>query len=98
MRLFPAAEPFETLEIHILGPLPRTPEGYEFILNMCDRFTKVTRPVPLRDISALDVLSAFLETQVSRYGIANSDLSDSGPQFAFVLWQGVRKALGIETN
>jgi len=62
MRLFPAAEPFETLAIHLLGPLPRTPEGYEFIPSMCDRFTKVTRRVPLRDISALDVLSAFLET------------------------------------
>jgi len=62
MRLFPATEPFADLAIDLPGPLPRTPEGYEYILVICDRFTKVTRAVPLKDISALDVLSAFLDT------------------------------------
>jgi len=62
MRLFPATEPFVALAIDLLGPLPRTPEGYEYILVICDRVTKVTRAVPLRDITALDVLSAFLDT------------------------------------
>jgi len=28
MRLFPATEPFEAVAIDLLGPLPRTPEGY----------------------------------------------------------------------
>jgi len=59
MRVLPATEPFAALAINLLGPLPRTPEGYEYILVICDRFTKVTRAVPLKDISALDVLSAF---------------------------------------
>jgi len=62
MTLFPATEPFAALAIDFLGPLPRTPEGYEYILVICDLFTKVTRAVPLRDITALDVLSAFLDT------------------------------------
>jgi len=51
MRLFPATEPFAALAIDLLGPLPRTPEEYEYILVICDRFTKVTRAVPLNDIS-----------------------------------------------
>jgi len=62
MRLFPATEPVADLAIDQLGPLPRTPEGYEYILVICERFTKVTRAVPLKDISAQDVLSAFLDT------------------------------------
>jgi len=62
MRLFPATEPFAALAIDFLGPLPRTPEGYEYILVTCDRFTRVTRAVPLRATTALDVLSAFLDT------------------------------------
>jgi len=65
MRLFPAAEPFAALAIYVLVPLPRTPEGYEYILVICDRFTKVTRAVPLRAITAPDVLSAFLDTWVA---------------------------------
>jgi len=55
-------------------PLPRTPEGYEYILVICDRFTKVTRAVPLEDILALDVLSAFLDTCVASYRIPDSVL------------------------
>ena len=62
MRLFPATEPLASLAIELLGPLPRTPEGYEYIRVICDIFTTVTRAVPLKDISALDVLSAFLDS------------------------------------
>ena len=68
------------------------------ILVICDRFTKVTRAVSFRDIMALDVLSAFLDTWVANYGMPDSILSDNGPQFAAVLWEGVLKTLGIETN
>jgi len=98
MRLFPATESFAALAIDLLGPLPRTPEGYEYILVICDRFTKITRAVPLRDITALDVHSAFLDTWVASYVLPDSMLSDNGPQFAAVLWQGVLKVLGIDTN
>jgi len=31
MRLFPATERFSALAIDLLGPLPRTPKGYEYI-------------------------------------------------------------------
>jgi len=98
MRLFPATEPFAAMAIDLLGPLPRTREGYEYILTFCDQFTKVTRAVPLRDITALDVLSAFLDTLVASYGLPDSVLSDNGPQFAAVLWKGVLKVLGIDTK
>jgi len=98
MRLFPATEPFAALTIDLLGPLPRTAKGYEYILVICHRFTKVTRAVPLKDIWALDVLSAFLETWVASYGIPDSVLSDNGPQFAAILWHEVLKALSIDTN
>jgi len=95
MRLFLATEPFAALAIDLVGLLPRTPEGYEYILVICDLFTKVTRAVSFRDITALDVLSAFLNTCVASYEIPDSSLSKSGPQFAAVLWPGVLKTLGF---
>ena len=98
MRLFPATEPFAALAIDLLCPLPRTPEEYEYVLVICDRFTKVTRAVPIRDITALDVLRAFLDMWAASYGISDSILSDNGPHFATVLWQGVLKTLNIGTN
>ena len=62
--------------------------GYEYILVNCDRFAKVTRAVPLQNLSALDVLSDFLDMWVASYRIPDSVLSDNGPQFAAVLWLG----------
>jgi len=98
MQLFPATEQSAALAIDLLGPLPRTFEGYEYILVICDRFTKVTRADPLKVISALDVLRAFLDTWVASYGIPDSVSSDNGPQFAAGLRPGVLKALGVDTN
>jgi len=98
MRLFPATEPFESVAIDLLGPLPRTPERYEYLLVMCDRFSKLTRVVPLRDVTALDVLSAFIDVWIASYGIPDSTLSDNGPQFASIFYQGVLQMLGISTN
>ena len=98
MRLLRATEPVAALAIDLLRPLPRTPKGYECILVISDRFTKVKRAVLLKDISALAVVSAFLATWVASYGISDSVLSDSGLQFAAVLWKGVLKALGMDTN
>jgi len=94
MRLFPATEPLAALAIHLLGLLPWTPEGYEYNVVFCDRLTKATRAVSLKDISHLGVPSAFLDTWVASNGIPDSVLSDNGPQFDAVLWQGVLKALG----
>jgi len=98
LRLLLATEPFAAAAIDLLGPLPRIPEAYEYILVICDRFTKVTRAVPLRDITALDVLSAFLGTWVASHGLPDSVPSVNGPAFAAVLRQGVLKVLGIDTN
>jgi len=98
MTLFPATEPFEAVAIDLLGPLPRTPEGYVYLLVMCDRFSKLTRVVPLRHVTALDVLSAFIDVWIASYGILDSTLSDNGLQFASVLYQGFLRMLGVSTN
>jgi len=58
MRLSSATEHFAALAIDLIGPLPRTREGYHYILVICDRFTQVMRAVPLKDILTLDALSA----------------------------------------
>ena len=69
-----------------------------YLLVMCDRFSKLTRVVPLRDVTALDVLSAFIDVWIASCGILDSTLSDNGLQFASVLYQGVLQMLGVSTN
>lgn len=98
MLLFPATEPFTSVAVDLLGPQPRTPEGYEYLLVMCCRFTKPTRVVPLRDVTALDVLSSIIDVWIASYGIHDSLLSDNGPQFASILYRGVLSMLWVATN
>jgi len=89
MKLFPALEPFSGLATGLLGPLTTSRGGHQHVLVICDRFTKLTRAIPLRDATALTVSSAFIDTWVAAYGIPDSVLTDNGPQFASVYYQGI---------
>lgn len=98
LKLFPANEPFASLAMDILGPLPASENGNRFILVMVDRFSKLTRAVPMKEITAVAVASAFIDVWVASYGIPDSTLTDNGPQFASVFFQGVLGLLGIEAK
>ena len=98
MRLFPATEPFSGLAMDLLGPLPTSRNGHRFILVICDRFTKLTRAIPLKVTTALAIASVFLDHWVAAYGVPDTVLTDNGPQFAAVFLQGVLGMLGIVTN
>lgn len=39
MQLFEAIEPFETVHMDIVGPLPVTRNGNRYILTMMDRYS-----------------------------------------------------------
>jgi len=67
-------------------------------LVICDRFTKLTRVIPLRDATALTVPSAFIDTWVAAYGIPDSVFTDNGPQFVSVYYEGILSLLGVASN
>lgn len=98
LRLFPAAEPFTSLSMDILGPLPETTSGSLNLLIICDRFTKFTRAIPLATIKAVDVSSALSEYWITAYGPPDSILTDSGPQFASEFFQGVCGLMSIKNR
>jgi len=62
MNLFPALEPFSGLSMDLLGSLTTSSGGHKHVLVICDRFTKLTRAIPLRDATALTISSAFIDT------------------------------------
>jgi hypothetical protein len=62
LKLFPAAEPLAYVSIDILGPLPKTEHGNVFLLFITDLFSKLTRIVPLRVISAPAFREGVLRT------------------------------------
>jgi transposase InsO family protein len=96
LQLFPAKGPLESVAMDILGPLPRTKHGNRFLLVIADRYTKVTRTVPLRTVTALSVARAFVDHWAYVYGPPVSLLTDNGPQFTAKFFQAACAELGID--
>ena len=95
LKLFPAKGPLESVAMDILGPLPRTKHGNRFLLVIADRYSKVTKTVPLRTVTALSVARAFCDHWAYVYGPPVSLLTDNGPQFTAKFFQAVCGELGI---
>jgi transposase InsO family protein len=87
LGLFPANSPFKSVAMDILGPLPKTRHGNRFLLVIADRYSKLTRTVPLRVTTALAVAKDFCDHWVFVFGPPVSLLTDNGPQFAAKFFQ-----------
>eukprot|EP00171_Calliarthron_tuberculosum_P008749 IDg8749t1 len=62
LRLFPPKGPLQDVAIDLLGPLQKSARGYTHLLVITDRYTKLTKTVPLlaRHLKAWDVAQAFI--------------------------------------
>jgi transposase InsO family protein len=96
MTLFPAHEPLDYVAIDILGPLPRTKKGNQYLLVIADRFSKLVRTVPLSRITAAIVAWAFMEQWVYLYGPPRLLLSDNGRQFTSAFFKTCCQAMGVQ--
>ena len=68
LSLFPAQAPLEYVSIDILGPLPKTTDAQRYLLCITDRYSKMVRTIPLKNITAATVAKAFCEHWVFHYG------------------------------
>jgi len=65
LTLFPATEPLTDLSVDISGPIPATKAGNRFILVIPDHFSKLTKCVALRRITAISPASAMIDAWVA---------------------------------
>jgi hypothetical protein len=96
LKIFPPGGSLESVAMDKLGPLPRTKHGNLFLLVIADRFSKVTKTVPLRTITALSVARAFWDHWAYIYGPPASLFTDNGPQFTDKFFQTACAELGIK--
>ena len=96
LQLFPASGPLEYVSIDILGPLLRTSRRNRYILVISDRYTKLTRAIPVASITAQSVAREFAENWAFIYGPPTILLSDNGKQFASKLFVHICKLLGTK--
>ena len=72
---------FSRIHIDILCSLPKTKEGYQYILLIVDSFTKWTECFPLKTQEASEIADILYNEFITRYGAPRSIVSDRGRNF-----------------
>lgn len=87
-------EPFQRIAMDIVGPLPRTRRGNEYILVISDYATRYPEAIPLRRFTALTVAEELI-TVFARFGIPSEVLTDQGTNFTSQLLGELYRLIGV---
>ena len=94
-KVFPPSGPLDDIAMDLLGPLPQTRNGNQFILVITDRYSKLARAIPMNKTTAPFVAAAVLNNWIFCYGIPNTILTDNGTQFISEFFKTVCHIMGI---
>lgn len=77
----PVEDTMSRVHIDILGPLPKTKQGHQYILLIIDSFSKWPEAFPLVSQSAQEIASVLYNEYICRYGAPRALVSDRGKNF-----------------
>ena len=86
----------ERIAVDVLGPLPMTDSGNQYILLAQDYFTKWPEAFPVPDQQASTVADVLVNEFFSRFGVPMELHTDQGRNFESELFQEVYLLLGIK--
>ena len=90
--------PWQHILVNFITKLPMS-KGYNSILVVCDRFSKMSHFVVTTEKTMVEGLVKLFRDNVWKlHGLPESVISDRGPQFATGLMKELNKMLGIETK
>lgn len=73
-------------------------QGYRYCLTMIDRFSRWPESVPLKDMSAQTVATAFWSHWISRFGCPKTITTDQGTQFESALFKALVNFTGSKRS
>lgn len=76
-----ARNPWQLISTDLLGPFPRSKNGFTSLLVISDWFTKYPCLIPLRKAEAKHVVQAIESRIFLEFGVPESIIMDNGPQF-----------------
>lgn len=88
--------PFECVSLDILGPLPTSRNGYQYVVVVTDWFTKFVLLQPLRKASAKLIIKFLREQVFSIFGVPRILMADNGSQFIAREFKDYLTGLGIK--
>lgn len=80
-KLVPSIRPFQKLFVDILGPYPRSKNGFIGIFIVLDHLTKYHWLCPLKKFSSTPMQEFLLRNIFHAYGVPELIVSDNGSQF-----------------
>jgi hypothetical protein len=89
------AQPWRRLAFDIVGPLPKTKDGYRYVLTCMDYSSRYPEAIPLKRVDAETVADGILSV-FTRFGIPEEVLTDNGTVFVGNLTQHLLKVLGVK--
>ena len=95
MKSYLVGAPGERVATDLMGPFTETDEGFKWIMCIGDLFTKYCIAIPLKDMTAETVTSAFVSNWVSYFGVPLELHSDKGTQYESSLFSDTCALLGI---
>lgn len=88
---------WELVEMDLIGPLPVTKDGYQYILTAIDCLSRWVEAFPLRSPSASEVADSMYK-MVLLHGCPHQILTDLGPEFNNKFNQCICQRLGVERS
>ena len=90
------SEPWETVVVDMLGPLPVTEKGNKFIILFFDSFTKWCEAIAVPDIKAERIARHFVTDIICRHSCPHRLLSDKGTNLLSVVVREVCELMGTK--
>ena len=97
----PVTGRFQVVHVDIVGPLPLCQgdntifKDCRYLLTMIDRATRWVEAVPITQITAESVASAFINAWIARYGVALYIITDRGRQFESEIFTHLSQLIGF---
>ena len=88
-------EPFEEVVIDVVGPLPRTKSGKEYVLTLMDRVSRYPEAIPLSSVRSIVIVDALVNF-FTKFGLPKILQSDCGTNFTSKVFKSKMEELGIQ--
>ena len=96
LQPMPVSAPLDRIQLDIVGPLPTTQNGNNYILVLCDYFTKWAEAWALPNHTAQTVAETVVKEFVCKFGCAKQIHTDQGTEFNSHLFREMCALLGME--
>ncbi|GIL67083.1 hypothetical protein Vafri_20518, partial [Volvox africanus] len=91
--------PWESVSMDFVVALPKTEGGYDSVLVMVDRLTKMVHLAPCTSsCTAEQTARLFFDNVVRLHGVPKNVVSDRGSQFRSKFWEALCKLVGMRVN